>query len=73
MTAYYEEIMELWKAGEFFDAIRYSCRWIPEGLISEEEGRSFNKELARFWEFVEVECGENVKRMRRSCLLYTRC
>ena len=59
MSAYYEEIMELWKAGKFFDAIRYFSQWMPEGLVSEEESKSFKKELARFWEIVEVECGEN--------------
>lgn len=61
MTAYYEEIMELWKPGKFFDAIRYFCHWMPEGLVSEEESKSFKKELAKFWELVEVECGENAE------------
>ena len=61
MTAYYEEIMELWKAGKFFDAIRYFSRWMPEGLVSEEESKSFKKDLAKFWELVEVECGENAE------------
>lgn len=61
MTAYYEEIMELWKAGKFFDAIRYFSRWIPEGLVSEEKRKSFNRELGKFWELVEVECGKNAE------------
>ncbi len=51
--------MELWKAGKFFDAIRYFSRWISEGLVSEEESTSFGKELATFWELVEMECGRN--------------
>ena len=59
MTPYYEEMMELWKVGKFFDAIGYFSRWMDEGLISEEESKSFKKELAKFWEFVEVERGEN--------------
>ena len=59
MTAYYEEIMELWKAGNFVDAIRSFSRWIPKGLVSEEEIRSFNRELAEFWQLVEAECGKN--------------
>ena len=59
MTAYYEEIMELWKAGKFFDAISCFGQWIPEGLVTQEEIESFNKDLAKFWELVEVECEEN--------------
>ena len=59
MTAYYEEIMELWKAEKFSDAISYFSRWMPKGLVSEEESESFKKELAKFWELVEVECEEN--------------
>ena len=59
MTAHYEEITELWKAGNFLDAIRYFSRWMPKGLVSEEESESFKKELAKFWELVEVECEEN--------------
>ena len=45
MTAYYEEIMELWKEGNFLDAIRYFSRWMPKGLVSEEESESFKKGL----------------------------
>ena len=63
MTAYYEEIMELWKAGKFSDAISYFSRWMSKGLISEEEGESFKKELGKFWELVEVECEENAEVM----------
>ncbi len=59
MTAYYEEIMELWKEGKFFDAIKYFSRWMPEGLVTEDESKSFNKNLSEFWELVEVECEEN--------------
>ncbi|HUL38572.1 MAG TPA: hypothetical protein VLW47_12895 [Thermodesulfobacteriota bacterium] len=59
MTTYYEELMELWKAGKFFDPIRYFSRWMSEGLVSEEEIESFNKNLSKFWEIVEVECEEN--------------
>ena len=59
MTAHYEEIMELWKARKFSDAIRYFSRWMPKGLVTETESESFKKELARFWELVEVECEEN--------------
>jgi DNA-binding XRE family transcriptional regulator len=61
MTAYYEEIMELWKAGEFFDAIRYFSDWISKGLIGQEEIESFNKNLSEFWELVEVECQTNAE------------
>ncbi len=28
MTAYYEEIMELWKEGKLSDAIRYFSQWM---------------------------------------------
>ncbi|MGA2468969.1 MAG: hypothetical protein ABSH06_32110 [Thermodesulfobacteriota bacterium] len=37
MTAYYEEIMELWKARKFSDAISYFSQWIPKGLVSQGE------------------------------------
>ncbi len=63
MTAHYEEIMELWKEGKFFDAIRCFSLWMPKGLVSEEEGERFKKELARFWELVGAECEENPKVM----------
>ncbi len=59
MSIYYEEIMELWKAGKFFDAIRYFSWWMQKGLLSEEEDQSFRKELPKFWELVEAECEEN--------------
>ncbi len=59
MTSHYEEMMELWKEGKFFNAIRCFSQWMPKGLVNEEEGESFKKELARFWELVERECEEN--------------
>jgi len=43
MTVYYEEIMELWQAGNFLDGIRYFSRWLSKGLVSEEESESFKK------------------------------
>ncbi len=59
MTVYYKEIMELCKEGKLFDAIRFYSWWMSKGLVSEEEGESFEKELAKYWEFIEVECEEN--------------
>ena len=53
--------MELWKAGEFFDAISYFAQWIPKGLVSHEEIESLNKNLVKFWELVEVECEKNAE------------
>jgi hypothetical protein len=53
--------MELWKAGKFFDAIGYFSQWISKGLLNEEEIESFNKNLLKFWELVEVECEENAE------------
>ena len=63
MTGHYEEIMELWKARKFFDAISYFCQWIPKGLVSQEEIENFSRNLAKFWELVEVECEENAEVM----------
>jgi hypothetical protein len=63
MTTYYEEIMELWKAKKFSDAISYFSQWISKGLLSQEEIESFNRNLSHFWEFVEVECEENAEVM----------
>ena len=59
MTAHYEEIMELWKEGKFSDAISYFSRWMSKGLVTYDENKSFKKELAKIWEFIEVECEEN--------------
>jgi hypothetical protein len=61
MTIYYEKIMELWKAGNFFDAIGYFGQWIPGGLLSQEEIGTLSKNLIEFWELVEVECEENAE------------
>lgn len=61
MTAHYEEIMELWRAGNFFDAISYFAQWVQEGLLSKEEIENFNRNLVKFWELVEVECEENAE------------
>ncbi len=59
MTAYYEEIMELWKAGKFFDAISFFRKWMSKGLLGQEQIEGFNMCLAEFWELVEVESEEN--------------
>ena len=61
MTAYYEEIMELWKAGKFSDAISYFSRWMSKGLLGQEEIESFNRCLAEFWELVELESQRNAE------------
>ena len=59
MTGYYEEIMELWQAGKFFEAICYSCERMTEGLLNQEKTESFSKNALKFWELVETECEEN--------------
>ena len=61
MTAHYEEIMELWRAGKFSDAIKYFSRWMSKGLVSEEESENFKKELARFWKLLELESQRNTE------------
>jgi hypothetical protein len=61
MITSYEEIIELWKAGKFSDAVSYFAQWIPKGLVSQGEIESFNKNLSNFWELVEVECEENAE------------
>jgi hypothetical protein len=63
MTAYYEEIMELWKARKFSDAISYFAQWMSEGLLGQKEIESFNRNLLKFWELVELECEENAEVM----------
>ena len=63
MTVYYEEIMELWKEGKFFEAISFFSQWMPKGLVSQGENESFNENLANLWEFVELECEENAEVM----------
>jgi hypothetical protein len=59
MTAYYEKIMELWKAGKFFDTISYFSQSISRGLLSQEEIENLSKTLLEFWELVEIECQKN--------------
>ncbi len=59
MTAYYEEIMELWKAGKIFESIRHFSQWLSKGLLSEKETEIFKKDLSRFWKLLEIECEEN--------------
>ena len=63
MTAYYDEIMELWKAGKFFDGISHFGQWMSKGLLTQEEIGSLSKTLPKFKESIEVECEENVKVM----------
>ncbi len=59
MTAYYEEIMELWKEGNFFDAISFFSQWLSKGLLTEKETERFKKNLSDFWKLMEVESEEN--------------
>jgi len=53
MTAHYEKIMELWKAGSFYNAFIHFGQSISEGLLSQEE-------FPKFWELIEAECQENI-------------
>ncbi len=59
MTVYYEEIMGLWKKGNFFDAISYFSQWLSKGLLSVKGIESFGKNLSEFWKLVEAACEEN--------------
>jgi hypothetical protein len=59
MTVYYEEIIELWKEGNYFDAISFFSQWLSKGLLLEKETYKFNKNLSKFWELIEIECEEN--------------
>ena len=63
MTACYEEIMELWEAGKFLEAISHFSQWISKGLLIEGEIESFNKNLSKFWKFIEAESEENAEVM----------
>ena len=63
MTVYYQEIIELWQTGNYFDAITFFSQWLSKGLLLEKETYSFNKNLSKFWEFIEVECEENAEVM----------
>jgi hypothetical protein len=59
MTGRYEEIMELWKAGKFFDAIKSLRQLTQEDPLHQEKIESFKQNLANFWELIEAECKEN--------------
>ena len=61
MTVYYEEIMELWKAGKFFGGISYFGQCLSKGLLLQEEIENLSRNLSEFWELVEVECEENAE------------
>ncbi len=59
MAACYDEVVELWRAGKFFDAISHFSDWLSKGLLSEKETENFRKDLSRFWKLLEIECQEN--------------
>ena len=59
MTVYYEEIIELWQTGNYFDAISFFSQWLSKGLLLKKETYRINKNLSSFWELIEVECEEN--------------
>ena len=61
MTVYCEEIMELWKAGEFFGGISYFGQYLSKGLLLQEEIENLSKNLSEFWELVEKECEEDAE------------
>ncbi len=59
MSTYYDEVMELWKVGKFFDAISHFSDWLSKGLLFEEKAEILKKDLFRFWKLLEIECEEN--------------
>ncbi len=59
MSTYYDEVMELWRAGRFVDAINHFSDWLSKGLLIGEETENFKKDLSRFWKLLEIECEEN--------------
>ncbi len=59
MTVYFAEIMELWKARKFFNAISHFSDWLSKGLLVEGETEIFKKDLSRLWKLLEIECEEN--------------
>ena len=61
MTAYYEEIKELWNAGEFFSGISYFGQYLSKGLLLQEEIENLSKNIPKCWELVEVQCQENAE------------
>jgi hypothetical protein len=61
MPANYEEIMEFWKTGEFFDVIKCFGLRVQEGLLSQREIESFKQNLAKVWELVELERETNAE------------
>ena len=61
MAVSYEEIMDLWKAGKFFGAIECFGQRMRDRSLSQGEIESFNKNLSKFWELVEVECEKNAE------------
>ncbi len=56
MANYYEEVMRLWQAGEFFEAISCFSKYLFEELLSESEAEDFGKNLSEFWKLIEAEC-----------------
>ena len=59
MSTYYDEIMELWTVGKFFDAISHFNDWLSKGLMIMDETENFRKDLSSFWKLLEIECEEN--------------
>ena len=59
MTDYCEKVMDLWQARKFSDAISHFSQWMSEGELGQQEIERFNRNLAKCWELVKVECEEN--------------
>ena len=43
--------------------ISYFSQWMSKGLYTQEEIENLNRNLATFWELIQLQCEENVEVM----------
>jgi len=58
MVADYEQ---LWKAGNFFDAIKCFVHFAQESSFTPEKITDLNVDLLKFWMLVKLECETNAE------------
>ena len=59
MSAYYEKLIDLWKAGKIKEAISYFEKWKIEGLLNKEEIEELEKKIPDWIENLEGELEDN--------------
>ena len=68
MLAYYEKLIEYWKAGKTVELYEYFNQWKKEGLLSKDEIEKLEKEVVPELEDLFIEqCEENPATLYSVC------